>query len=709
MNSFSSAFKKKFEKYKEKKIALYGIGKNAERILTNVNGYHIVCLIATEHIGETIHGKTVRSLENAINEAEVIIIAAIPQSTRVIYERIKDQIPDQILLLDLWGHLLNNRNGTLKDKYWEKRPKDLYDAIDRSDVVSFDIFDTLLLRKVLYPTDVYKLAEREVAPDGIPFARYREETEKRLGATASIEIIYNTMVREGFIAETVADTYRQKELEIERMLISLRKGVYRYLCYAKEKGKKIYLTSDMYHTAPFVRDILWENGITEYDELLISSEQNAEKSNGTLYIKICEKEKGKHILHIGDNRFADIEMAEESGIQGFYIMSVWEMLARSSVSYLLNLAHTLDDRVLLGTIAADLFDDPFVLCGTCGKILLKNPAMLGRLSIVPVVMRFVQFLLEKVEDTGKSIILFGSRDGFFLERVYQEVKRNTGKSLPTGCYFYISRTFAARAVASDREAVLTFCTEINERLNLNAYLYDRYLLCQTDEFNLTVADAIRRWGYAGLGERIWKRSEEIEKQTKPYREGVLKYCEDLQIERYNSVFYVDMVTRGTIVFCLRKLCKNPIHLVAFGGLSMPNKFTGIDEEADLLFGNDVASLEIYQWHPILELVLASKEDQLEMIDKDGKKHFVENTHYNPNLLDEIQDAMSAFLECYPDKEWYERELSDELVLGLLDTMHESHTDMSEELMDMFDFYDAIDADGLNKSNAMRRIRTKGRE
>lgn len=49
------------------------------------------------------------------------------------------------------------RNG-----YWKSSYKELKDKIDRADAVSFDIFDTLIMRKIFSPEDVFRLLGEKV-------------------------------------------------------------------------------------------------------------------------------------------------------------------------------------------------------------------------------------------------------------------------------------------------------------------------------------------------------------------------------------------------------------------------------------------------------------------------------------------------------------------------------------------------------------------
>lgn len=73
--------------------------------------------------------------------------------------------------------------------YWRRSLDAMLDSIMRHDVVSFDIFDTLILRKVMLPQDIFRLVEEKVKSD-VSFDFYNE----RLKAAAEQDDPYYTIV-----------------------------------------------------------------------------------------------------------------------------------------------------------------------------------------------------------------------------------------------------------------------------------------------------------------------------------------------------------------------------------------------------------------------------------------------------------------------------------------------------------------------------------
>ena len=105
-------------------------------------------------------------------------------------------------------------------------------------------------------------------------------------------------------------------------------------------------TTDMYLSKKEIEVLLKENNIDSYHELIVSSEINKSKTDGSIYEYILNKYKDK-ILHIGDNYERDIVMANKWNINTFFIPSVLEMFNKSSISSLISEANNSGNEVVL--------------------------------------------------------------------------------------------------------------------------------------------------------------------------------------------------------------------------------------------------------------------------------------------------------------------------------------------------------------------------
>lgn len=96
--------------------------------------------------------------------------------------------------------------AAVKQKYCNR--EELETAITQHDHISFDIFDTLLTRKVLAPEDVFILVERRLAKDNIRisgFGKKRMQAQADLGLTnPTLNEIYEKFQRKYRITPEIA-------------------------------------------------------------------------------------------------------------------------------------------------------------------------------------------------------------------------------------------------------------------------------------------------------------------------------------------------------------------------------------------------------------------------------------------------------------------------------------------------------------------------
>ena len=163
-NTEEKTFRNNFGKFKDKKIVLYGIGRFTATLLPCVTDFKIIGLMDRDNanIGKKIYGVPVLGKEEVREKADLIIINTSSNYWKIIYARIAD--------LGIPVYYLNGQLACMKDDeqtytenpYWEKTYDKLKNEIDNYEVVSFDIFDTLIMRKIYMPQDLYKIVDMRV-------------------------------------------------------------------------------------------------------------------------------------------------------------------------------------------------------------------------------------------------------------------------------------------------------------------------------------------------------------------------------------------------------------------------------------------------------------------------------------------------------------------------------------------------------------------
>ncbi|MBQ1466994.1 MAG: hypothetical protein IIZ27_00800, partial [Solobacterium sp.] len=228
-------------------------------------------------------------------------------------------------------------------------------------VISFDIFDTLLLRKTLYPRDVYILTEYKAKHAGYPadrFAAIRARTEDN-NPYCTLDDIYEVLADYFDWNSDTEKAMKQLEIDVERSVLEPRKAVVELFNYALDQGKQVILTSDMYLPEDLLHEILQEKEISGYKKIFVSCDCKQAKQTG-LYsqlMNLCNNP--GDILHIGDNPEADGKAPEESGIDSIIIPSVLSLAQNSSWNKTVEFASTLMERCLLGLSFSHIFANPF--------------------------------------------------------------------------------------------------------------------------------------------------------------------------------------------------------------------------------------------------------------------------------------------------------------------------------------------------------------
>ncbi|WP_238916548.1 HAD family hydrolase [Clostridium sp. YIM B02555] len=211
----------------------------------------------------------------------------------------------------------------------------LQNNIHKYQIISFDIFDTLISRTVNKPSDIFELVYEEFKNKIYKECPLRKEEFKKLRILAekkarenkkmdvdSNKVDFEVTLLEIYNEFQYLSKYKKElidlELNIEKKNIFINPVVYEFLKDAKEKSKKIILVSDMYLTRKNIEDILFDLGIdlTLIDNIFVSSEFRKSKSSGKLYKEVIRyyNVEPKYILHIGDNELADVEGAIKNEI-----------------------------------------------------------------------------------------------------------------------------------------------------------------------------------------------------------------------------------------------------------------------------------------------------------------------------------------------------------------------------------------------------------
>ena len=182
--------------------------------------------------------------------------------------------------------------------------KEVCQLVDSHDVISFDIFDTLLKRPYEKPTDLFWELEKREGCTGFGYARIEAERKARERYCEREDVTLDQIYQE------MGSQYKylkDKEMQLEKEVLTVNDPVYEVYQYALRKRKKIIICSDMYLPKAFLKSTLRTNGYQDFDRVYVSSDIMRTKSSGNLFEHVLREldVRNTSVLHIGDDLESD--------------------------------------------------------------------------------------------------------------------------------------------------------------------------------------------------------------------------------------------------------------------------------------------------------------------------------------------------------------------------------------------------------------------
>ena len=640
------------------KIALYGLGTETERFLKEYgDGLSVVGLLDGFREEGEIYGYPIIPMQEAFDQGiHIVIVIARPGSCKAIAKRIGDACQEQgVLLFDVRGRDLLVKQNVSYDfcAFNGESRAELAKKIDQAVIVSFDLFDTLIMRKVLTYTDVFDLLERKLTEQGVyipDFARLRLSSEKKLSKEYAPMLvdIYEDVLRHAGGSFLSAEELAQMEWEIDRSLMIPRNSVCEIFGNAISQGKRIVITTDSYYREEQIREILASFHIEEYETLLVSCEKGTSKTLKLYeYLLDMNGRSTLGILHIGDDETADIEYARRYGIDTYRIYSgldLYDLLGGLGAEKEIV---CLADRVKAGLFVSHMFNDPFVFEDGDRRLSVSDAFDIGYLFCAPMISDFSIWLRDRVKQEHIPQVLFCARDGFLVGRLYRRIDSNT-KSF----YFLASRTAAIRAGVEGDEDI--------------SYV-DSMKYFGTEDDNLRVRFGIEKSDIrSGRNETILKRSGVL-------RQNYKKYIDKLGVESADAAMF-DFVAKGTTQMYLQKLFEQ--HIKGFYFLQLEPEFMadkGLDIEP--FYSNEEKNTSaIFDNYYILETMLTSPYPATEEFDEDGNPVYSSETRSEQDIrcFKRAQDGILAYFDDYigvlPETERVQNKRLDEVFLSMVNSV-----------------------------------------
>lgn len=661
-----------FQKYNGEKIALYGLGTETKKALLSLEDrFEIVGLLDSFREEGNLYGKNIFSLKQMIERGvKLIIVVARPGSCKAIGKKIGDICREyKVALMDIRGKDLLEKKQVIFDFVGVAggTKKELYQKITQAEVVSFDLFDTLIMREVLFPSDIIELMDLTLQEKGIyiaDFVSMRLKAEKRLAEYGAprLEEMYANIIEKTENIQLSASELAMMEWEIDYRTILARRAVCDAYKFCIRQGKSVYIVTDTYYHRNQIERILEKCHLAGYTGIFISCECRMGKMQG-LFERVKEMAGERKYLHIGDDFAADIEMAAKAGMDTYHVFSGEELLDVVGNMGMEPYMDTLQKRLKIGMFVARLFNDPFQFESEERRIILQDAYDIGYLICAPIITDFMFWFRDQVRHYGIQNIWFSARDGYLLQKLYRMLEEDSET-----VYFQTSRMAAIRAgmmYDSDIRYVdsMKFSGTVEENIKIRFGLNDGEI------------KNVRR------DNRIEGRKGECVSNLLAYKDSVLKHAGD-ERQRYEiyinsldmwdgDIAFFDFVAKGTTQMYVQRLVSH--HLKGLYFLQLEPDFMA-DKELDIesfYRTEETEASSIYDNYYVLETILTAPHSCVCGFNDAGSPVYMEETRKEADIecamrvQEGIRDYFHRYLELFPENARNQSKRLDEVILGFI--------------------------------------------
>lgn len=482
-------------------------------------------------------------------------------------------------------------------------------------IISFDVWDTIIKRKC-HPEEIklytanyivlrYENKLKEKYKDIYEILKTRDEIEARMckknqesGKDDECRIldVFKELQKEIFETkiEDISEELLKSEIEQEKRVIYINPEI--LPIFEKYKDLKMYCISDFYMSGESIKELLdYLKVPVKIEKIYSSADYLLNKRTGNLYKK-AEKEIGikpKDHIHVGDNQYSDIEVAQNLGIETIKTTKTefeFEPQKGRKLNFDLSCIKKEDQEK-------------------------KEQIFNSGVDIGAILYFFGYSIVEYAIKNNIKKVYYATREGETFIKIHELIKKNNpfGVEIPECEIIEVSRmaTFAASLKEFSIAELLRLWSQYQSQsmkalfktLAIDINKYQSYM----EKYNIDIEEKID-WPWFNM--KVQKLcadkefTDKINVEIKKKREELLEYFEKKKGITNNEepMFMVDIGWRGTIqdnlahIFTNKKIGGYYLTLYDFYNLQPENtyKISYIDEKE--IRNNEVASMiTILEW------------------------------------------------------------------------------------------------------------------
>ena len=347
------------------------------------------------------------------------------------------------------------------NELWKLKKK-IYD----SKIISFDVFDTLVLRNFWQPTDLFEILNYRVnelieIKDFFDFKQIRIEAEKearkKYKREITIDEIYEVISNQIPFLQKFINEIKNIEIEYEIKFSQKRCIAYELFSYAVFLKKQIYITSDMYLSEQVILKILNKNDYhsNDIDAIFVSSKTKKSKSDNQVWDYIINNKdvKTKDILHIGDNYHDDFLKPKNRKVNSYWLPKTTDIFvgktkyhsslffrylnSNSSISNTSSWINNFGIKTFFSLVANKFYDNPFRVTNINSDF-ENNPYLFGYFALGLFMISVTKWLIEIQKEKRYEIFNFNLRDGYLFKIFFDKIAHHENIKVKTN-FTYFSR------------------------------------------------------------------------------------------------------------------------------------------------------------------------------------------------------------------------------------------------------------------------------
>lgn len=482
--------------------------------------------------------------------------------------------------------------------------KRLWSQVRKHELVSFDVFDTAILRLVRRPEDVFEYAQaavREELHDAcFPFAEVRIGAERlarkqivtREKQDITFDEIYSVFARITALNGEQVAQLKNLELCAERKLCYANPIVFAAWLQCRRKRIPVIFASDVYLDRDTLQDLLERNGFAK-PVLYVSSELRKSKYVGSLFTHIAtELRLRRHrTIHIGDNEHSDYKKATEKRLNAILLHDGIHPRFASK-----------EGDGLFGSLCFGLARRRALSAGR-RKQTSSYWETVGYEFAGPICWAYLEWITKRVRKYGVRTLYFLSRDGYLLCEAFKIVREKQGLDIRAWYTFSSRRLFYVACITELNETAFNFLLTPSTFLQTRDFIsrtglcpnsYRRELhqagLEKTEILTNGNGEFVSEDKRLGLKQLFERLSGDLLTLAERERQILVAYLETIGMSSQRPAVLVDLGWSGSILRSLKMLME-----IEGRGYGVVGMFLGTWEAAQTALG-DGCEFESYLVH-----------------------------------------------------------------------------------------------------------------